>query len=172
MVFPYYQRLSAANKSIYRRSAGIPTVPLADPDDLRPRVEPIQTALAAGKRRDTEIACGDLAAALCRDLGVPQVTVKVLAARPSHDWGELHGLYTRPAGNGRATITVWMRTAQRRQVVSFRTFLRTLIHELLHHLDYDLFNLADSFHTEGFFQRESSLVKQLAGEGRPRRPRP
>jgi hypothetical protein len=172
VVFPYYQRLSAANKRIYRRSAGISTVLLEDLEALCPLVKPIEEALGAGKRRQTEMACGDLTMALCRDLGVPQVTVKVLAARPSHDWGELHGLYTRPAGNGRATITIWMRTAQRRQVVSFRTFLRTLIHELLHHLDYDLFKLADSFHTEGFFQRESSLVKQLAGEGRARRSKP
>jgi hypothetical protein len=169
VVFPYYQRLSAANKRIYRRSAGIPEVPLEDPEALRPLVDPVEEALGAGKRRATETACGDLTAALCRDLGVPQVTVKVLAARPSHDWGELHGLYTRPGTGRRPTITVWMRTAQRRQVVSFRTFLRTLIHELLHHLDYDLFKLADSFHTEGFFQRESSLVKQLAGEAKPRR---
>ena len=171
MVFPYYQRLSAANKRIYRSSAGIPGVPLENPEALRPLVEPVEKALAAGMRRDTESACGVLTAALGRDLGVPQVTVKVLTARPSHDWGELHGLYTRPGTRRRPTITVWMRTAQRRQVVSFRTFLRTLIHELLHHLDYDLFKLADSFHTEGFFQRESSLVKQLAGEAAPRRTR-
>ena len=40
------------------------------------------------------------------ELDVPQVAVRVLAARPSHDWGEMHGLYTRPAGRGRATVTV------------------------------------------------------------------
>jgi hypothetical protein len=168
VVFAYYQRLSAANKRIYRRSAEISDVPLADGKALHPLVEIVESALAAARRRETEVACADLAGALCNDLGVPQVTVKVLAARPSHDWGELHGLYSRPASRGRATITVWMRTAQRRQVVSFRTFLRTLIHELLHHLDYEFFQLADSFHTEGFFKRESNLVKQLAGPATPR----
>jgi hypothetical protein len=62
-----------------------------------------------------------------------------------------------------------MRTAHHRRVVAFRTFLRTLLHELGHHLDYELLKLADSFHTEGFFKRESSLFKQLVpqeGEGR------
>ena len=54
-----------------------------------------------------------------------------------------------------------MRTAQRRQVVRFRTFFRTLLHELCHHLDYELFRWPDSFHTEGFYQRETSLLKQL-----------
>ena len=60
-----------------------------------------------------------------------------------------------------ALISVWMRTAQRKQVVAFRTFLRTLIHEFCHHLDYELFKLPETFHTEGFYKRESGLVKQL-----------
>jgi len=54
-----------------------------------------------------------------------------------------------------------MRTAQRHQVVTFRTFFRTLIHELCHHLDYELLRLPESFHTEGFYKRESSIVHQL-----------
>jgi hypothetical protein len=98
-------------------------------------------------------------------LKVSPLRAEVLAVRPSKNWGELHGLYT-PAEHGRpARATVWMRTAQRRQVVAFRTFLRTLLHEVCHHLDYDLLRLPDSFHTEGFYKRESSLLKQILGEG-------
>jgi hypothetical protein len=63
-----------------------------------------------------------------------------------------------------------MRTARQRRVVAFRTFLRTLLHELCHHLDYQHLRLADSFHTEGFYKRESSLFHQLVPE--PARPRP
>jgi len=48
-------------------------------------------------------------------------------------------------------------------VVKFRTFLRTLLHELGHHLDYEMLGLPDSFHTEGFYKRESSLLRQLLG---------
>ena len=58
-----------------------------------------------------------------------------------------------------------MRTHANEQVVAFRTFLRTLLHEVLHHLDYVHFHLPESFHTEGFFKRESSLVRQLLGPG-------
>ena len=54
-----------------------------------------------------------------------------------------------------------MRTVRHRRVVAFRTFLRTLLHEIGHHLDYEHLRLADSFHTEGFFKRESSLFYQL-----------
>ncbi len=66
-------------------------------------------------------------------------------------------------------ITVWMRTAERRKVVAFRSFLRTLLHEICHHLDYELFGLPESFHTEGFYKRESSLFHQLVGHEQGRR---
>jgi hypothetical protein len=46
-------------------------------------------------------------------------------------------------------------------VVAYKTFLRTLLHEMGHHLDYQRLGLGDSFHTDGFFKRESSLVAQL-----------
>ncbi len=58
-------------------------------------------------------------------------------------------------------ISVWMFTAKRGQVVAYRTFLRTLMHELGHYLDYALLRLEESFHTTGFFRRESFLVKTL-----------
>ena len=60
-----------------------------------------------------------------------------------------------------ARITVWMRTAARKDVVAFKTFLRTLIHELCHHLDYELYKMPETFHTEGFYKRESTLVNAL-----------
>jgi hypothetical protein len=85
----------------------------------------------------------------------------VLEKRPSGDYGELHGLYEPEDGGKAARITVWMRTAQKQQVVKFRTFLRTVIHEVCHHIDYEHFKLAETFHTEGFYKRESAMVKEL-----------
>jgi DinB superfamily len=55
-------------------------------------------------------------------------------------------------------------------VVAFRTYLRTLLHEVGHHLDYALLRLRDSYHTEGFYKRESSLFHQLVAERRARSP--
>jgi hypothetical protein len=89
------------------------------------------------------------------------VRVKVLSRRPSTSASELHGLYEPGERRTLSVITVWMKTAQHKRVVAFRTFLRTLLHEICHHLDYELLKLDDSFHTEGFFKRESSLFKQL-----------
>src|SRR5262249_31937055 len=102
-------------------------------------------------------------------LGVEEVDVGVLAVRPKLREAELHGLYTREEGR-RARIRVWMRTVQYKRVVAFRTFLRTLLHEVCHHLDYTHLRLADSFHTEGVFNRESRLSYRLGrGEAAARR---
>ena len=90
------------------------------------------------------------------------VRVKVLSRRPSSTTSELHGLYELAAGRAKPVISVWMRTAANRRVVAFRTFLRTLLHALCHYLDYELLALEDSFHTEGFFKRESSLFRQVS----------
>ena len=54
-----------------------------------------------------------------------------------------------------------MKTAAKGQVVAFKSFIRTVLHELCHHIDYTYLDLDDSLHTEGFFRRESSLYKQI-----------
>jgi hypothetical protein len=163
MAFAYYQRLSARDRAIYRKSDAVASLRLPRPRDLHPVVAGLRDALAAQARRAIESAAQALAAGLSEQLGLPPVRVEVLPVRPSADWGELHGLYTREDGRT-ARIQLWMRTAHHKRVVAFRTFLRTLLHEVGHHVDYEHLGLADSFHTEGFFKRESSLFKQLVEE--------
>lgn len=121
-------------------------------------------ALDSGSRPRTEQASQRLMDALVGALALPPIRMRVLERRPRRHWGELQGLYEPAEGDRRARITLWMRTARRVQVVAFRTFLRTFLHEFLHHLDYALYRFPDSFHTEGFYRRESSLLKQLLGE--------
>jgi hypothetical protein len=173
-VFSYYRRLTAAQQRIYRRSDEVGAIRLRDPVALRPFVGAVAEALARESRGDVELACRRLLQALAADLGVAPVRVRVLPGRPHSRSGELHGLY-QPAERGQlAEVTVWMRTARRRQVVAFRTFLRTLLHELVHHLDEVLLGLRESFHTEGFYKRESSLFHQLVATpaARDRSPAP
>jgi hypothetical protein len=162
MVFPYYSRLSRKQKTIYRRSDVITSIPLSASDRLKSMVSTLETSLLEQDREMTERSASQVIDALIEQLQkVPPVHTRVLAARPSNDRGELHGLYEPADTNKQACITVWMRTTKHKKVVAFRTFLRTLIHEFCHHLDYELLGLEDSFHTEGFFKRESSLFKQL-----------
>ncbi|HET8580655.1 MAG TPA: hypothetical protein VFL31_06630 [Nitrospiraceae bacterium] len=166
MVFAYYSRLTRSQKRIYRQSDEITTIPLPKATPLHPLVDELAEALKNEGRRKIEALSQGLISDLTTMLKVPPVRVEVLAARPSKDWGELHGLYTPAEGRRPARVTVWMRTAKHRRVVAFRTFLRTLLHELCHHLDYELLDLEESFHTEGFYKRESSLFHQLV----PNRP--
>ena len=161
MPYAYYQKLNAKQKVIYRRSDSITTVSLTNSTNLLTTLEQLKIALIAEDRRETESILRILAEGILNNLKVTPITIKLLAARPSHDWGELHGLYEVSEGKCRAQVTLWMRTAQQKKVVAFRTFLRTFLHELCHHLDYQLLGLEDSFHTQGFFKRESSLFKQL-----------
>jgi hypothetical protein len=168
MPFAYYDRLSSRNKAIYRRSDEIPRLELPHAELLHPPVEAVREALQRDDRRAVEKAAGLLARGILKLLDLEPIAVQVLAVRPSESGGELHGLYTREEGRP-TRIQLWMRTAHHRRVVAFRTFLRTLLHELGHHLDYELLKLADSFHTEGFFKRESSLFKQLVPEESERR---
>ena len=161
MPFAYYDKLTPARKRIYRASDAIAR--LDPPKDFAAgdAVDAIAAALVAGDRPACERACQRLTDALTRGYGVPPIQVLVLAQRPSSDYGELHGLYEPEEGKQPTRITVWMRTAQRQQVVAFRSFLRTLVHEIGHHLDYEMFELEETFHTEGFYKRESTLSNAL-----------
>ena len=163
MPFAYYNRLSARDRAIYRASDATTSLALPLADELHPLVEGLRRALAREDRREVEAAASGLTLALAAHLALPPVSLQVLAVRPSARWGELHGLYTRDEGRP-PRIQLWMRTVRHRRVVAFRTFLRTLLHEIGHHVDYELLHLEDSFHTEGFFKRESSLFRQLVPE--------
>lgn len=162
MVFAYYNRLSAAQKRIYRKSDEITTIPVVGAGELHPLVLELGRSLSVEDRQKTEEICRDIAEQIVSRLSVPRIRVFVLAVRPAGSWGELHGLYEPSQGRASAKITLWMRTVKYRRVVAFRSFFRTLLHELCHHLDYELYLLAESFHTEGFYKRESSLFHQLS----------
>lgn len=160
MVFPFYRRLSKQGRAIYRKSDAVTEILLPDAAAARPVAQAIEQALADDDRIEVERASHRLVSEMCRALKVGPVSVRVLATRPRSNAGELHGLYVREEGK-RPVLQVWMRTAAHARVVAFRTFLRTLLHEVGHHLDYELLRLEDSLHTEGFFRRESSLMRQL-----------
>ncbi len=164
MVFSYYNKLSATQKRLYRESDKIGSIPLPDARDLHVHVHELEQALVDEDRLRMELLCGKIATGITIRLSIPPVRVQVLTVRPAGSWGELHGLYETAEGRASAKITLWMRTVKHKRVVAFRTFFRTLLHELCHHADYEFFKLADSFHTEGFYKRESSLFHQLTAD--------
>jgi hypothetical protein len=162
--FAYYAKLSPSRQRIYRKSDAIETLGIPPGLSLGGAIGAIADALRREHRVSTQGSCQSLVDALVKGYRVPAVRVKVLLRRPADGSGELHGLYEPEEDGTRACITLWMRTAQKEQVVAFKTFLRTLIHEVCHHLDYELFALEETFHTEGFYKRESTLVSALLGQ--------
>ena len=157
----FRHRLKPAQQREYDRSDRVTAIPLPVSARMRRAIELLEESLAREDRTRTERIAQILSDEICTALRVPGARVCVEGVRRSNRRGELHGLFT-SGPNSKARIQVWMFTAKRRQVVAFKTFLRTLLHEVCHHLDYELLRLSESLHTDGFFQRESSLVRQLA----------
>lgn len=155
-------KLSPFQKRTYDRSTALTSIELTPNPQLFDAIEALAGALDREERRQVQAVSQRIVNHICWRLGVRSVRVQVQGVRPSNRHGELHGLYTQyNNGSRKDSIQVWMRTAKRGQVVAFRTYLRTLLHEVCHHLDYTYFGLRESYHTEGFFQRESSVFRVL-----------
>jgi hypothetical protein len=175
MKFSYYKNLNQRQRRIYDRSDNVGSIAVPGVRDLVPWVAGVADGLRRDDRGRTEEAVQRLVAILLSRLHVPAVSARVLAVRPSNHREELHGLYEFGGNRRQPVISVWMRTAQRRQTVAFRSFMRTLLHEVVHHLDYHLLRLEDSYHTQGFYKRAESLYRQLVPADMParaERPRP
>ena len=160
MPFPYYDNLSATRKRIYRKSDSIESIPVKNPGHIHPVIIKLKKSLEENKRRDVAKYATELCRLVCKGLDTEALIVKISSRRPSSATEELHGLYEWAEGET-SVLTVLMKTAVKGQVVAFKSFIRTVLHELCHHIDYTYFNLDDSLHTEGFFKRESSLYKQI-----------
>lgn len=160
----FRHRLTRPQQREYDRSNAVGAIPVRATPRLARAVFLLEWALAHDDRPRTAHVAQVICDELCAVLRVRPLRVQVKAERPSDARGELHGLY-QSAGR-REVISIWMLTAKRGQVVAYKTFLRTLVHEMGHHLDYQLLGLRDSFHTDGFFKRESSLVNQLLAAAR------
>ena len=158
----FRHRLNRTQQRIYDRSNATASIPLRATPRLYQVVQALPGALLTADSQHVERVAQAIADEIASIVRVPRVRIVVSGTRPSNARGELHGLYT-PAARGPATIKLWMITAKLGKVVAFKTFLRTLLHEICHHLDYALLRLGDSLHTDGFYRRESSLFYQVGG---------
>ena len=163
----YFYKLSLRAQRCYLRSDSIAGFEgFKASVDAQRRLAELLDELESGGLRIVENRAEALMSELCRGFGVKSIRVVVRGVRPHNARGELHGLFRL---SNPPEIVLWMRTAQRHEVVRPRTFLRTLLHELCHYLDYSLLKLEDSYHTMGFFKRESFLVRSLVGTGRKKK---
>lgn len=151
------------NLAGFRESDQRNTLDLPENDRLLAVAKAIESAMKAEQIAGVRSACADFVAAASQFYQVPACGVRVLAARPlrvREQWTtELFGDYTPET----MIIRVWMRTAVRKEVTSFGTFLSTMCHEFCHHLDYKKFGFADSWHTRGFYERAGVLYHHARG---------
>jgi hypothetical protein len=153
---------------LFLESDRLNTLALPDDDRLIRIADRIDLAMKAGGTKGVRIASEEFLNAAGDFYKVKRCEVRVLAARPlrvrEYSTIELFGDYHRD----KMLIRVWMRTAIRKEVTSFGTFLSTLCHEFCHHLDFQRFGFGNSWHTRGFYERTAVLYHHAKGTPRKR----
>lgn len=148
-------------RKLFLDSDRLETLPLPPDGKLTERAAKIEAAMKAARGKDVEAASDDFLRAACDFYGVPRCPVRVLAARPlrvrEYSTAELFGDYHPET----RAIRIWMRTAVRKEVTSYGTFLSTLCHEFCHHLDFHRFG--ESWHSRGFYSRAAVLYHHARG---------
>jgi hypothetical protein len=138
-------------------------MPLPNDGKLQRIAGGIEAAMKTAQMDAVRQICADFLGTAADFYQVPRCSIRVLAARPlrvrEYSTTELFGDYHPDT----MLIRVWMRTAVRKDITSFGTFLSTLCHEFCHHLDLLRFGFCDSWHTRGFYERTAALYHHARG---------
>ena len=90
----------------------------------------------------------------------PQLTVR---DQPQHHTKKNGKLYQKTFGTyNSGNINITNKTAIKQKVVAGKTFLDTLIHEFMHHYDFNILKLSKSLHTTGFFLRMNEIKEKIS----------
>lgn len=153
-------------KHEYERSERLMQFELPPLGSLRQLANELEIAMKEEDRSRIQRICNAIASEVCDFYKVPPPKVRVLGVRPLEENGdyvdETFGDYSFET----ARIRLWMRTAVLEKVTSFGTLLATLCHEICHHLDVVYFDLPNTFHTVGFFERSGLLYHHIRGTAR------
>ena len=149
-----------SNKAIYLKSNSIKDTP------FQPNKEAINYAkrlLSSTDASERQALGQSLLNEISRTLSIPAPQLNINDKRQNHSLknGKLmrktYGTYK--AGK----ITISNKTAIREAVLAPKTFLDTLIHEFMHHYDYEALKFPSSLHTAGFYYRLGDVMKKLIG---------
>jgi hypothetical protein len=148
----------------FRGSEELKAIELPGDSKLSELARSIESVMKEGTRVQVGEACAAFLTEAASFYGVKPPEIHALAARPLRvregGWAtELFGDYSLTD----ARIRIWTRTAVRKQVSSFGTFLSTLCHEFCHHLDCQKFGFTGSPHTRGFYERAAILYHHARG---------
>jgi hypothetical protein len=159
-------RPPATGKSLnqFRQSEELTSIALPSDPTFADLAQVVESVMKEGSRAEVQSACAEFLNVAAAFYNVKAPEVRALAARPLRvregGWQiELFGDYSLRD----AQIRIWTRTAVRKQVTSFGTFLSTLCHEFCHHLDCQKFGFTRSPHTRGFYERAALLYHHARG---------
>jgi hypothetical protein len=151
------------NRALFIQSDQTKALDVPSDGRLPQHAASIESAMKAGGMTDVRGACTEFLRTASDFYRVPVCDVRVLASRPlrvrEQSTTELFGDYHPDS----MLIRVWMRTAIRKEITSFGTFLSTLCHEFCHHLDFHRFRFPNSWHTRGFYERTAALYHHARG---------
>ena len=126
--------------------------------------------IASTGAREREALGQKLLDEICRSLKIPRAHLRVFAERQPHKLRggklayKLYGVYRCDS----AVIEIANLTSIRKQVVAGKTFLDTLIHELMHHIDRKFLRIPSTPHSPGFYARiedmKTKLMRTKGGE--------
>jgi hypothetical protein len=149
---------SALKRSSYRKSQSLEAPEFSLTPRCLDKASALHLAMTGKDERAIARASQQFVTALCRASGVPDKIVTVAGKRQSTGRGEIHGLCEM---NGR--ITIYLYTAKRGLMVAFKTYLKTLIHEFMHHYDWKGLKI-QSMHTAGFYKRVNHVYKHVLAD--------
>lgn len=157
-IITFFSRLKLQNN--YERSRAINAVDFSPTLKARLLAEKLLTSFTPQRRERLGKA---LLEELGRNAGIPAtVNLKVSATKQYHRrkqgrivWKQ-YGYY-RPRSR---YMYIQNKTAVRGQTLAPKTFVTTLLHEWMHHYDYEKLRIR-SIHTKGFYSRIYSLKEKL-----------
>ncbi len=96
---------------------------------------------------------------LCTKFKINNITLLVTnKPRPCKGKCQIHGTYWSVT----RAITIYNTTAKTNKPISIKAFYDTLLHEFMHHYDYEVIGLTNSLHTSGFYKRINDLKNKLS----------
>lgn len=101
---------------------------------------------------------------LCKKFKIASASVRVVNRAQPHATNMAGRLQRKTLGTYtvvREVITLYNLTAIKKQVVSIKSMLDTLLHEFMHHYDMTYLKLGASIHSAGFYMRISDLDSKL-----------
>lgn len=140
----------------YERSNDIVELTIAPAPDAVEATTQLAGGLVANDRLTVEAASQAIVSSLCRSLGVRDLPVKVGYKRLVRGRVQFYGFCGKDG-----YMTLYFKTGKTNKPVAHKTYLRTLVHELTHHLDWVHLRLLHSYHTRGFYGRVRSLYVGL-----------